>query len=110
APDIVFGSWDHYVHAIDRNCHEISGFPYNVGDTVWSSPALYDVDHDGRLEIFVGNDYLGTSAFSGGVFHALDWQNGGVRQLWSRGIADVIQSSPRSPTSTATAGSRSSSA
>jgi hypothetical protein len=93
-PDIVFGSWDHYVHAIDRNCHEIAGFPYNVGDTVWSSPALYDVDHDGRMEIFIGNDYLGTSAFSGGVFHALDWQNGAVRQLWSRGITDVIQSSP----------------
>ena len=27
-PDIVFGSWDHYVHAIDHNCHELSGFPY----------------------------------------------------------------------------------
>ena len=93
-PDIVFGSWDHYVHAIDRNCHELSGFPYNTGDTVWSSPALYDVDHDGRLEIFVGNDYLGTPAFSGGVFHALDWQNGVVRQIWSRQITDVIQSSP----------------
>ena len=93
-PDIVFGSWDHYVHAIDRNCHEISGFPYNTGDTVWSSPALYDVDHDGRLEIFIGNDYLGTAGFSGGVFHALDWANGAVRQLWSRGITDVIQSSP----------------
>ncbi len=93
-PDIVFGSWDHYVHAIDRNCHELSGFPYPVGDTVWSSPALYDVDHDGRMEIFIGNDFLGTSAFSGGVLHALDWQNGVVRQLWSRQVADVIQSSP----------------
>jgi hypothetical protein len=93
-PDIVFGSWDHYVHAIDRSCHELSGFPYLVGDTIWSSPALYDVDHDGRMEIFVGNDYLGNASFSGGVFHALDWQNGAVRQLWSRGIADVIQSSP----------------
>jgi hypothetical protein len=93
-PDIVFGSWDHYVHAIDRNCHEISGFPFNTEDTVWSSPALYDVDHDGRMEIFIGNDYLGTPAFSGGVFHALDWQNGAVRVLWSRRVADVIQSSP----------------
>ena len=93
-PDIVFGSFDHYVHAIDRNCHEISGFPYLVGDTIWSSPALYDSDHDGRMEIFVGNDYLGTPAFSGGVFHALDWQNGAVRQIWSRQVNDVIQSSP----------------
>jgi hypothetical protein len=93
-PDIVFGSWDHNVHAIDRSCHEISGFPYLVGDTVWSSPALYDVDHDGRMEIFVGNDYLGDAAFSGGVFHSLDWQNGVVRQLWTRRITDVIQSSP----------------
>ena len=37
------------------------GFPYNVDDTIFSSPALYDVDHDGRMEIFIGNDYLGNA-------------------------------------------------
>jgi hypothetical protein len=95
-PDIVFGSWDHYIHAIDRNCHEISGFPYFVDDTVWSSPALYDVDHDGRMEIFVGNDQTigGPDSWQGGEMRALDWLNGGVRELWRRQVGDVIQSSP----------------
>jgi hypothetical protein len=95
-PDVVFGSWDHYIHAIDRNCHELSGFPYFVDDTVWSSPALYDVDHDGRLEIIIGNDQTpgGPDDWRGGEVRALDWQNGAVRQLWRRQIGDVVQSSP----------------
>lgn len=95
-PDIVFGSWDHYIHAIDRNCHELSGFPYFVDDTVWSSPALYDVDHDGRLEIFIGNDQTigGPDSWQGGELRVLDWQNGAVRELWRRQVGDVVQSSP----------------
>jgi hypothetical protein len=96
SPDIVFGSWDHYVHAIDKNCHELSGFPYFVDDTIWSSPALYDIDHDGRLEIFIGNDQTagGPDNWQGGELRALDWQNGVVREIWKRQISDVIQSSP----------------
>ena len=83
-PDIVFGGWDLHVHALDRNCREISGFPYNIDDSSWSSPALYDSDNDGRLEIFVGGDQTpgGFSDWSGGEFRALDWANGSVRELW----------------------------
>ncbi|HEX4491651.1 MAG TPA: FG-GAP-like repeat-containing protein [Acidimicrobiia bacterium] len=95
-PDIVFGSWDHYIHAINRTCHEIPGFPYFVDDTVWSSPALSDVDHDGRMEIIVGNDQTlgGPDSWQGGEVRALDWQNGAVRELWRRQVGDVVQSSP----------------
>jgi hypothetical protein len=95
-PDIVFGAWDLRVHAIDRNCRELSGFPYNVDDTEWSSPALYDVDGDGRMEIFIGGDQSpgGISDWSGGEFRALDWANGGVRELWRTRTDDVITSSP----------------
>jgi hypothetical protein len=95
-PDIVFGSWDHYVHAIDRTCHELPGFPVFVDDTIWSSPSLYDIDHDGRLEIFIGNDQTagGPDNWQGGELRALDWQNGVVRELWKRQVSDVIQSSP----------------
>ncbi len=95
-PDIVFGAWDLRVHAIDRNCHELSGFPYNVDDTEWSSPALYDIDGDGRMEIFIGGDQSpgGISDWSGGEFRALDWAGGGVRELWRTRTDDVITSSP----------------
>ena len=95
-PDIVFGGWDLHVHALDRNCRELPGFPYNVEDSTWSSPALYDVDGDGRMEIFIGSDQFagGFIDWSGGEFRALDWAGGTVRELWKRRVDDVIHSSP----------------
>ena len=95
-PDIVFGAWDLRVHALDRNCNEISGFPVNVEDSTWGSPALYDSDDDGRLEIFIGSDQFagGFINWSGGEMRALDWANGSVRELWKRQVDDVIHSSP----------------
>jgi hypothetical protein len=94
--DIVFGGWDLYVHALDRNCNELPGFPVNVEDSTWSSPALYDSDGDGRLEIFIGSDQMAGGAidWSGGEFRALDWRNGTVVELWKRRIDDVFHSSP----------------
>ena len=95
-PDIVFGAWDLRVHAIDRNCRELSGFPVNVEDSTWGSPALYDSDDDGRLEIFIGSDQTpgGNIDWAGGEMRALDWSNGSVRELWKRRVDDVIHSSP----------------
>ncbi|HEX5096521.1 MAG TPA: VCBS repeat-containing protein, partial [Acidimicrobiia bacterium] len=94
--DIVFGGWDLRVHALNRDCNELSGFPVNVEDSTWSSPALYDSDGDGRLEIFIGSDQMAGGAidWSGGEFRALDWRNGSVVELWKRRINDVFHSSP----------------
>ncbi|MGQ0823994.1 MAG: FG-GAP repeat domain-containing protein [Actinomycetota bacterium] len=94
--DIVFGAWDLHVHAIDRNCNELSGFPINVEDSTWSSPALYDVDDDGRMEIFIGSDQFigGYIDHSGGEFRALDWNDGRVTERWKRRIDDTFFSSP----------------
>jgi hypothetical protein len=93
-PDIVFGSFDHGIYAIDRNCHTI--FRYDVEDTVWSSPALYDVDGDGRMEVLIGGDQFagGRIDWSGGEFRALKWTPQGAIELWKRQINDVISSSP----------------
>jgi hypothetical protein len=93
-PDIVFGGWDLHVHALDRNCNELPGFPYNVEDSTWGSPALYDVDDDGRLEIFIGSDQTAGGAidWSGGEFRAIDYA-GGPRELWKRRTDDVLHSS-----------------
>ncbi|MCU1426480.1 MAG: hypothetical protein JWL83_480 [Actinomycetia bacterium] len=95
-PDIVFGGFDLRIHAIDRNCHELPGFPFYHDDTVFSSPSLYDIDGDGRMEIFIGGDStIGPPEdHQGGVFRALDWQNGQVVQLWKQYTNDVIFSSP----------------
>lgn len=52
--EIVFGAWDHRVRSIHDNCQlhwEVDAF-----DTVWSSPAVFDVDGDGGLDVVVGVD------------------------------------------------------
>jgi hypothetical protein len=93
-PDIVFGSFDHGIYAIDRFCHQI--FRYDVEDTVWSSPALYDVDGDGRDEILIGNDQFagGWDDWSGGEFRVLKWTPTGAVQLWIHKVNDTVWSSP----------------
>ncbi|MFZ4586070.1 MAG: FG-GAP-like repeat-containing protein [Acidimicrobiia bacterium] len=113
-PDIVFSSLDFRVWAVDRNCNLLSGFVrgnYDYArnrwavnyfdDTIWSSPALYDVDGDGRYEIFQGGDSSpgGVVDYYGGVFRALDWRNGQLEIMWQRladqgfasssGVADI---------------------
>ena len=95
-PDIVFGGWDLHIHAIDRNCHDLPGFPYMVEDSTWSSPALFDVNGDGRDEIFIGSDQSPGGAIDvrGGQFRALQWTRNGVRELWRHDLNDVVTSSP----------------
>lgn len=95
--DIVFGGFDLRVHAVDRNCRSLPGFPYYANDTVWSSPALYDADRDGRQEIFIGADWYAqgpSDPLSGGRFRRLDWSSGGVAVTWTRSANDVYTSSP----------------
>ena len=55
-PDVVFGSWDHRIYAVDRSGHLLPGFPIDSLDTIWDSPALYDEAHIGRMDIFLGGD------------------------------------------------------
>ncbi|MCZ7531674.1 MAG: VCBS repeat-containing protein [Acidimicrobiia bacterium] len=93
--DFVFGSFNHRIHALDRNCNELPGFPYFQDDTIWASPVVYDVDRDGRAEVFIGCDSTagGPVDWQGGIFRRLDWQNGGVVQVWQRAIHDTFYSS-----------------
>ena len=96
-PDIVFGSFDLHVYAIDRNCHKL--IDYNIEDSTWSSPALYDVDGDGRQEIFIGGDQTAGGAidWSGGEFRALKYvpgAPGNAVELWKNRINDTVWSSP----------------
>ncbi len=94
--DVVFESWDFMIWAVDRLGEPLSGFSINNDDTVWLSPALFDIDGDHRMEIFVGGHStpLGYFDHLGGVFRALAWAPGGVNQLWHRTTSEVIQGSP----------------
>ncbi|HET9730495.1 MAG TPA: VCBS repeat-containing protein [Acidimicrobiia bacterium] len=92
--DIVFGSFDHRIYAIDRFCHK--ELEYDVEDTIWSSPALYDINGDGKQEILIGADQSpgGRIDWTGGEFRVLKWTSAGAVEVWKRQVNDVIWSSP----------------
>ncbi len=96
AVDIVFGSYDFYIWAIDGHGSPLAGFPINSDDTVWSSAALFDVDDDGDVEIFIGGDSTpaGYVDHLGGIFRAIDYQDGEPVTMWTRRANDVFHSSP----------------
>jgi hypothetical protein len=65
-------------------------------DTVWSSPALYDVNHDGRDEIYVGSPSTGggPQPHMGGTMYALSDVHGTIYTMWRHNIAETIDGSP----------------
>jgi hypothetical protein len=82
-PEVIYGGWDQRVWILDGATGVSKTGPVGplgkmgtlVFDTVWSSPALADVDEDGFIDILVGSDQstnpeAGTRL--GGVFHVLD--------------------------------------
>ena len=81
--DVVFASFDFYICAVDRTGTPLSGFPVNNDDSVWSSAALFDIDGDDDMKIFIGGDSTPGGYYShlGGVFRALDWTPGGVHAV-----------------------------
>lgn len=55
--EVAFGSFDMNVYVVrGGDGSNLSGWPRFVRDTIWSSPALFDLDADGRLEIVIGVD------------------------------------------------------
>ena len=92
--DAVFGSFDHRIYAINRDCGLIAQFDNT--DTVWSAPALADVDGDGTQEIFIGGDATASSvglAHSGGYYRSLKYTGGTTfSQRWERLSSETFQS------------------
>jgi len=100
-PEVVYGGWDQRVRILDgaTGCVKNGAWsaaacngpsdPCAVGgqcrdgsrafDTVWSSPAVADVDEDGLLDVLIGGDNstnpeAGTRV--GGIFHVFDQLGG----------------------------------
>ena len=96
--DIVFGSFDHRIYALNRFGGALPGFPMDSLDTIWSSPALYDAGGIGRMDIFLGGDAspggpCGSQTWSG-IMRAIRVTSGGPQILWSRCRHQIYQSSP----------------
>ncbi|MCP4230106.1 MAG: PQQ-binding-like beta-propeller repeat protein [bacterium] len=54
--DVVIGSDDGYLYGLDGSGYDLSGWPYNIGAAIESTPAAYDVDFDDLPEVAVGAD------------------------------------------------------
>ncbi|MGI8867400.1 MAG: FG-GAP-like repeat-containing protein [Mycobacteriales bacterium] len=61
--DVIQTSWDGRLHIWDgrylnaaRSTRELPGFPYVAQDTIWSSPVIADLNHDGRWDVVFGYD------------------------------------------------------
>ncbi len=102
--DIVFGSWDHYIYALTPDGKVLPGFPINNTDTIWSSPALYQVPGTLGDSIFVGGDANGWHGCKGGWISdyrylggkpTLTWQHCVRQTIWSSPAVGVINSSGR---------------
>lgn len=81
--DVVWGSFDAHIYVVDGATGAAKpGWPLFIRDTIWSSPALYDLDGTGKLEIIIGTDtHADPTAnppgvpptIAGGRLHVLRW-------------------------------------
>ena len=90
---VVFGSFDHHIYVLDRNGSLMPGGVFNNADTIWSSPVLFDSEHAGRKNIFIGTDASGYEGCTGGFVRALRY-SGGLSEVWHVCRAEIFQSSP----------------
>jgi hypothetical protein len=72
-PEVVFGSLDYCIYMLDHSGQPLWHFTYpnnecknegyDNGDPVYSSPALADLEGDGKLEIVIGSNHTTTSGY-----------------------------------------------
>jgi len=97
---IVFGGWDHRIRALRADCSQwwSKGLADDVIDSVWSSPALYDLDRNGQIDVIIGQDSgqgtLTNGRPVGGQVRA--FRGNGVGELpgFPIKLDDVVYSSP----------------
>lgn len=98
--DIVFGSYDHYLYALNPSGHVLPGFPVNRADSIWSSPALVDTTHTGQVDIIEGGDSTGWRGPNGGTPCYNGWVSdyrylfSAPRLIWEKCIGETVWSSP----------------
>jgi hypothetical protein len=74
--EVAWGSYDGKVYLVDgKTGADKPGWPIFVGETIWSSPVLFDLDGDGKKEIVIGVD---STVPSGGILHVFKFTGSGT--------------------------------
>ena len=100
--EVVAAAADHFVYAWDAQGNLLSGFPVNMWDTSVATPALVDLDNNGRLWIIAGGDSVPHRTRTGawyaippsGCAHPNDTLAGCDHAGWPRYQDEVPWSSP----------------
>ena len=94
--EVILGSSDWNLYAYENNGTQASGFPIQFGNRIDASPAIFDIDWDGRLELMTGgNDYtfsvfdLETAAIEWPKFRYDIYNTGTYRSGFLPGILDI---------------------
>ncbi len=76
-PEIMAGSGGYYLHAFDGCGREPAGWPKFTGQWIISTPALGDIDGDGKLEVAVGtrNGWLYAWHTEGTKDSIIEWES-----------------------------------
>lgn len=94
--DIVFGSYDHRLYALQPNGELVPGFPVDTQDTIWSSPALFHVRGRAKRadDIFIGGDASGHFGCIGGFVYDFTYVHDRPKIAWSHCEDQTVWSSP----------------
>ena len=106
-PEIAFGAWDQCIYLLNNNGVPLwgnlpgilpltycGGHGFYLEDTSWSSPAVADVDGDGKLEIIIGADISPGNVYgdpAGGYIFVFKKDGTVLARKW---IDQVVYSSP----------------
>lgn len=97
----VFGGFDMHIRAMRPDCslYWDKGRSDLVVDTVWSSPAVYDLDRDGQIDVVIGEDsddivINGTQLPAGGLVRAFRGNGAGELPGFPIMLNEVVYSSP----------------